>query len=574
MMFETKLIRFLGIVLLLASCGKNHKTSSNTTTDTTVASSTSLAITYPEGMAVSSTSTVAPTSSASDPKTVTYATGSLAIPTSLTLGTNDETTYDPTKVPPKDKIIAAAKRLKGESDDCLPPYLFNPAPPLNINCYNPDGDMSKVFRDYTNASSPADPQFATASGLTSPGGEACLAAYSRAKIADVAAAVDQAQALVEGMICAAYKHDKNTKLPKVNATLDLGAILADITGGQKLPPNSDLSSPTGAPPPVNSGPPPRANFRFMKAEIKRLANEDTRAKFLTEIAMEVNGEVREIRLVHLPSLTTGNNDYVGRLSIRRFKVQRDGLTSNKELYTDINYMMDLDTEDGGKPKTRYRLYHARYSRAALQTLKIDPFAGIGQLDLNRGASFDGASTTPGFGKFPTDTANLNQTIEQIEQIDYAGNPITNEGLLAYWKNFGGNYKEAARGLVADRRRESADSTRLVGCAVSGAALGTSPGDTRSIRMAQREKFLLVPSGYYHPQGDPNTQPKTDPKCQAGDCQHAPFVYKQCYRQDDAGLYRPSGNQNTTANFDVINVLTSPAVVKDRLPPVDGKLRSP
>jgi hypothetical protein len=93
-------------------------------------------------------------------------------------------------------------------------------------------------------------------------------------------------------------------------------------------------------------------------------------------------------------------------------------------------------------------------------------------------------------------------------------------------------------------------------------------------MAQREKFLLVPSGYFHPQGDPNTQPKTDPKCQAGDCQHAPFVYKQCYRQDDAGLYRPSENQNTTANFDVINVLTSPAVVKDRLPPVDGKLRSP
>ena len=558
-------------VVTTFSCGKSNKSSSGS--GSSVAQSSSLAVTYPEGMSVSSSSTTAPTTTASDPTSVIYASGSLAIPTSLTM-TNLTTadSYDPTQVPPKEKIIDAAKRLKGEADDCLPGYLFNPTPQPSLGCYNQDGDLVVVNRDYTNPSSPTNPQFPMASAVTLKG-EACLAAYSRGKIAEVAAIVDQAQTLVEGMICAAYKNNKKQKLPKVNETLSLATILADITGAQVLPPTSDITSPTGAPTPV-TGVPPKSMFRFMKADIKRLENTTDRARFISQIVMEVNGEVRDIRLMHMPSLTTGNNDYIGNLTVKTVKVQRDGLASNFENYLDINYTMDLDTSDGGKPRTSYRLYRAEFSHASLKTLGVDPFQGIGQLDLNKGATFTGDATAMGYGKFPTDISNLSQTVNRVEQIDYMGNPITNEGLLAYWKNFGGNYNEAARGLVADRKRESADSTRLVGCAVSGAALGTTLGSSQSIRMAQREKIILKPTGYYHPMGtDDLSSLKINAKCAAGDCQTAPFVYKQCYRQNDAGLYIPANNTDTAKNYDVINLRTNPEVINNRLPPVDGKIQT-
>ena len=562
--------------ILIAACGKSHKSSSgNSSSGTTVANSQSLAVSYPEGMSVSSSDTTAPTSSSNDPTTVVYASGSLAIPTTtLTSSLTTADSYDPQAVPPKDRIIAAAKRLKGEADDCLPTNIFNPVPPKNPGCYNPDGDLVGVNTNLT-TTPPSVPRFPTASGVTA-NGEACLAAFSRDQIAQVGAIVDQAQTLVEGMICAAYKANKTQKLPKAGETLDLAANLADITGAQVVPSTTDIVSPTGAPTPVSGAAPPKANFRFMKATIERKEDATDRAQFLSKIVMEVNGTVREIRLMHMPSLTNGNNDYIGRLSIRTIPVQRPGMTENNQNYLDLNYMLNLDTTDGSKPKTRYRLTRAMFNYDALKAMDKDPFAGVGQLDLNVGADFSGAENTAGYGRFPGDTAgNLNATMSRVNQIDYEGNPITNEGKLAFWVNPGGSYREPSRGMVADRKRLTADSTRLTGCAVSGAALGGDLGGVYSIRKAQKTSTLLKPTGYYHPNGqDDNTGLRVNTRCAAGDCQIAPYVYKQCYRQDDAGLYKPADNTDTTKNFDVINVRSTPGVIDDRMPSVDGKIGAP
>ena len=556
---STRILLVAGVAgtMGMLSCGKTKKTTSSGTTSESVGSSGSLAVTYPEGMSVSSSDTTAPQPSANDPQTVAYASGSLAVPTTLALTT--EEANDPTKVTPKQRILDAAKRLKGEADDCLPGYIFNPVMIQNPACYSPDGDMAITV----NGNTPG--------GLTT-GGEACLAAVARTKIAEVSQIVDQAQALVEGMICAAYKENKKQGLPKINETLDLAETLTEITGATKVDANTDLKSPTGAPPPVN-GVPPKANFRIAKAEIKRLDNTADRARFLSNIVMEVNGLVREIRLMHMPSLTSGNNDYVGRLSIKTVRVQRDGLLENRQNYLDINYMMDLDTEDGSRPKTRYRLIRGMFNHSALQKMNKDPFAGIGQLDLNVGAIFDAEHN----GAFEGDRdlpIDLNRTLSQVNQIDYAGNPITNEGRLAFWINPGGNYNEAARGLVADRRRESPESTRLVGCAVSGAAKAIDLSGNISIRKAQREKLELKPTGYFHPTQTDVPLADRVSLCANGQCQVAPYVYKQCYRQDDAGLYKPDKNTDTINNYDVINFNANPKVVNDRMPVVDGKIQAP
>ena len=118
--------------ILTTACGKTHKSASNNSSSgTTVANSQSLAVSYPEGMSVSSSSTTAPTSSSNDPTTVVYASGALSIPaTTLTSSLTAADTYDQQAVPPKDRILDAAKRLKGEADDCLPTKVFNPLPPM------------------------------------------------------------------------------------------------------------------------------------------------------------------------------------------------------------------------------------------------------------------------------------------------------------------------------------------------------------------------------------------------------------------------------------------------------------
>jgi hypothetical protein len=418
---------------------------------------------------------------------------------------------------------------------------------------------------------------------TTPNKEACLAAYSRSKIAEVSQIVDQAQALLEGMICAAYKENKNQKIPKPGETLDLAETLTDITGAKKVDADADLTSAVGAPPPV-VGAPPKEMFRIAKASLKRLENTTDRAQFLSHIIMEVNGTVRHIRLMHMPSLMSGNNDYIGRLSIRTIKVQRDGIADNKEEYLDVNYMLDLDPDDGKRPKTRYRLLRATFDHRNLVTLNKDPFAGIGQLDLNVGARFDPLTAVdPKYGSFPTDEINgsvdFNRTISRVNRIDYAGNPITNEGLFGFWMNPGGNFNEAARGMIASRRRESPESTRLVGCAISGASLKPDISGNYSIRKAQKENILLKPTGYFHPSKGSTDDPsngRVNPTCQAGNCQTAPYAYRQCYRQDDSGLFLPdlSRINDQTAKFDVINTKLSSKLIDELLPVVDGKIQAP
>ena len=560
----------------LIGCGKSKK-SSSTQSNQTAGSSSSLAIAYPEGLSVSTSSTTAPASSSNDPQSVAIASGGLALPQNLELLVTEES-YDPSKIAPKTRLVEVAKKLKGEADDCLPPYIFNPAPMPSPNCYNPDGDLSQVNQDFQLGGTGSNPQFPNARGTVAATGEACLAAYSRAKIAEVGQIVDQAQALVEGMICAAYKENAKTSLPQQNETLDLTKTISDITGATRVDKNTDLSLPGNAPD-VVMGAPPRTYFRFVKADMTRLENKENRARFLSQIVMEVNGTVRMIRLMHMPSLTSGNNDYIGRLSVRTIRVQRGGLVENFQNYLDMNYMLDLDTTDGSKPKTRYRLLRAMFNHSALARLNKDPFAGIGQLDLNAGANFGLPANDPLYAQFPSDTANKNTTIEKVNRIDYEGNPLTDEGKLSFWLNPGGNYNEAARGLIADRKRETSESTRLIGCAVSGAAIGTTPQNgSISIRKAQREKILLKPSGYLHPKGGAENLKVLGPvtaaytaACAKGDCQMAGYVYKQCYRQNDDGLFMPT---DPNQPFQIVKIADNPGVIDDRLPSVDDNIKDP
>ena len=139
-------------------------------------------------------------------------------------------------------------------------------------------------------------------------------------------------------------------------------------------------------------------------------------------------------------------------------------------------------------------------RAKLDPALTDTALGrSGTLDLSAISSFDVAESNPNYGqpvKNGQVVAQANDVLSGQIQIRF---DLSEEGLgtTSYFENPGGNYNEAARGMVANVVK-GGDGT-LKGCAISGAALGKDNLMLAySIAKAQKLGQTLDPVGFLHP----------------------------------------------------------------------------
>lgn len=373
--------------------------------------------------------------------------------------TNDQATEGAAAGQPlKQKKEEAEKRLKGEGD-CLPPGLAK-RPPMEgtETCYEFDQDMIYGTRDGTNYSG-------TLNGKNAKG-EACLPAFARTRIDFVADMVDRATGMIQAMFCQSRKADKTLELPLPGKGVDMLAALKSAMGDKAT--------------------------RISKAKMSREGTNDSSGNpiYVSEVEMvDMNGSTRAIALVHTPK---PNGDYEGTLINGVSGGINNPQDANKSHFISVAY--SKTTDNNGKDTIRYELRSARFHGDI-----DDIYDDKGQLDFNANADLSGANTNQNYGRYKkSDGTYFNQANEAVSGMTYvvaSVNPDDNTGTFLYAQNPGGNYNEAARGLVASLSTDS--SGNFGGCAVSGAVF-SGAGQGVSIRQALNTGATLDPTGFYHP----------------------------------------------------------------------------
>jgi hypothetical protein len=496
-----------------------------------------LAIAYPEGLAVAVVPDVVP---ADVPSELPQRAGTVALTTSLAL----QDAGSPQGAALVDKVVAAGERLAGEGE-CFDPQLFQSPPGALPNCYDPDKDLN-FHKDGSNP-----PQSVPRPTVTGTG-EACMVGYARSKMLGTIEIVDRSTGLLVAMLCQAKKSGLADAFPAVGAKLNLKEQVSTALAGV-------------------------SNVTVVSASVERLADATANMLFASEITIEQDlggGNVRResINLLHAPSLTSANESHHGRLW-----VQTGARNDPTAAFIQINYQRSGTAAD---PLLNFELVKADFAADTGTDTPNDakvgtPFDANGVLDLNHGADFTKPTNDPLYGHWDGDTTSgngLNNTMVGSVYIAFAMNPLTSAGKLMYWQNFGGNYQEAARGMVFNLAEAS--DRRLKGCSVSGAALSDSPGGHWSIRNAQKSGSFagLTPTGYYHPQGTdvlPAENRATDPDCLEGLCQFAPFAYRQCFVQGTDGKYDLDEDNMTSADGYDILPKANAQVTAIELPSVAG-----
>ena len=151
------------------------------------------------------------------------------------------------------------------------------------------------------------------------------------------------------------------------------------------------------------------------------------------------------------------------------------------------------------------------------------------------------------------------------------NADNDTGTFEYWQNPGGNYNEAARGMVF-KLEQNATTGRLEGCGMSGAAMGATMDQSLSIRKSIKAGSSLGVTGSYHPFFNTATDQNGSGSCTSSGCtrtgnpsaswnlpafsvaanvtaaavwakdQHSNYVSRQCVGQSAAGVYEIDVNK--------------------------------
>jgi hypothetical protein len=518
-------------------------------TDTGDASSLTLVHAFPEGLALAVLPTVVP---ASLPESLPAVSGA------TTVDAGDEETALELQAPPTQEVTAAPQTISEKVEaaqakllaagPCVDAALFDAVSAPLPSCYTPDTDLDFVPEARDGQGNVTTPASLKPTPTDAAHGEACLAAYARAKLASTVALVDRATGLAVAMICQATLAGQD-ELPPQGAFVELKETL-----GEAL---------------VNI-----AGVTVEEAKITRNEDQDGRPVFLTEITIERDvgsgkTQLDEIKVLHSPG-PDGNIAYNGRLWMRSGTHDPNapqaqgggGPTPATMTYLAIDYARGGSASE---PRIQYKLLQGQYVQdAATQepydiVLPVAPFDGQGHLDLNAGADFDKPEFDGLYGAFPSDSAqNLNSTLGGSQLVALDVNPLTNAGKLVYWQNYGGNYHESARGMIFNL--EPGDGNALAGCAVSGAAGANGPNAAVSIRKALVDGLaFLTPGGYYHPGtqtqspaplGSTQEQLEADPSyvCDEGLCQFGPYVYRQCFAQSADGHFLPAPSRMAGALY--------------------------
>ncbi|MCX6124204.1 MAG: hypothetical protein NTV34_05570, partial [Proteobacteria bacterium] len=256
------------------------------------------------------------------------------------------------------------------------------------------------------------------------------------------------------------KKDGDTTVPEIGTTIDLAPFM------KKAMPKGTINS----------------------ATMTRLANASDGAKVFT-MAFDITRPdtiPMIVKITHSPK-NDANTAYTGVVYSQISEKDKNG---TKESMTRLISIMYDRTDD----KMKYSLRTGRFATA----LVAGAIAADGQVDFNSGAAFTAASTDDAnYGMYTGYTSqNMNTAVSGMTAISFEGNPTTNAGTFSYWQNPGANYRERARGMLANMEADA--TTGLIsGCAVSGAAVSDAAVGT-SIRSSIKESLALSPNGAYHP----------------------------------------------------------------------------
>ncbi len=432
---------------------------------------------------------------------------------------------DPAPESLKAKEEEAKPYLEGKAEHCLPPSLFRPAKKIEETCYEFDQDMIHGTKDgHENGT---DNGKSTISGVS----EACLVSFSRAQVKAIEEIIDQGLGLQQAMICQAAKDGVDAAEAETESGVDLADNLKEA-GEKAVDPRAPV---------------------ITVSEATMLKDEDGvyRVSIQVTITKDEKDTTQTYKLAHVPD-ADDNSVYHGVMSITRDEPANPGNPVIGKRYISVSYTRALDSE--GKARLKTELRAARMA----DSLGATAFNDDGTLDFNSGAAADGSYT--GF-------TDPNKAISNQIFVAFDLDAEDNTGGFEYWQNPGSNYAEPARGMIFSLE-QNADTGRLEGCGVSGAALGSpaSMANAMSIRKAIKTGTTMSPTGSYHPffslddggscTGSDCTKDVTTPHAFTATWtlpdfsvsdnltaaatwaknQVTPFVTRQCVAQDADGAY--------------------------------------
>ncbi len=259
------------------------------------------------------------------------------------------------------------------------------------------------------------------------------------------------------------------------------------------------------------------------AKIQRLADVDGKAVYKSSLTFSTKqGMAVEFNLAHSP--TSAASAYSGVMWIKRSGGPGQG-------------------QQGADGISALSVQYSREGEGTAARLKMDV------LSASLASTFT-PFTAEGLVSLPAEKTLDNSKLSGITRYSFNINPETSEGQLALWKNPGGNYDERARGFIFDVAYDSV-SNGLKGCGVAGA-------DQSSIRAGIDKSTALTPTAVYTPsicRADGQAGPNDNVSAK---------VWKQCFSQNDAGIYVVDPAKTTDASgFDYIPAteggLTPPSI---------------
>jgi hypothetical protein len=396
-----------------------------------------------------------------------------------------------------EKVADNKKIIEGKADNCLDPQVFKPHKGRgSVTCYEFDSDMNPTSFA-VEAGKPARPDFGTVDG-TDGNGEACMVSFVRGEIQSVVEIVDQALALVGGMICQAKKDGVATGMPALGASLALETSLTSATKG---------------------------HMKVSSAGLSRLDDIAGKPVYRSDITVTNDrGHTLEVHLVHSPG---EGDDGDGTLwFVRSGEKAMPGMPANDENSpvgkNDVMSITYSRSAVDGVPNMRFE------SSRAIIVNTIDPVDATGHIN---------------FAGIADDATNA--TIHANKHVAFDGNTETNEGSLSYWVNPGGRYDESARGFLFNTTAD-ADTGVISGCGISGATAGVS---IRKAVLDPSDDNALAPKRYWHPQEDKNIHADKNPLFTGNE---GDFITQQCFTQGDDGVYAIDAVKTTdTHGYDVI-----------------------
>lgn len=385
--------------------------------------------------------------------------GSLSISVFPTDTTTKSLRLDDAEAAPeslKAKEEEAESYLNGTAENCLPPSLLRPEKKIEEGCYEFDQEMIYGAKD--------SHQHGTRNGKSTLTGssEACLVSFSRAQVKAIESIIDQGLGLQQAMICQAAKDGVDAAAASTEDGIDLSTSL-----GEAADTSTDTRKPT---------------LKVTEAKMSKDADGVYRVSIKASMTKDGKTNSQTYTLAHVPD-DTENTTYHGVMSITREEPANPGNPVVGNRYISVSYSR---TSTDGVNSLKTELRAARLATS----LESQAFNADGTFNYNAGADSNGAYTG---------ITDPSKAISQIVLVGFDLNTDDNTGTFEYWQNPGSNYGEAARGMIF-KLEKNADTGRLEGCGMSGAALGSDLANSSwmSIRKSMKTGTALSITGSYHP----------------------------------------------------------------------------